>query len=41
VRFVVPLKVTPGDLSDIAAAMPPGAASGMRYPEEMMRLINL
>ena len=37
----VDLKITPSDLSDIAAAMPPGAASGMRYPEEMMRLVNL
>ena len=34
------LKITPSDLSDIAASMPPGAASGMRYPEEMMRLVN-
>jgi hypothetical protein len=34
------LKITPSDLSDIAASMPPVAASGMRYPEEMMRLVN-
>jgi aryl-alcohol dehydrogenase-like predicted oxidoreductase len=37
----VDLNITPSDLSDIAAVMPPGAASGMRYPEEMMRLVNL
>ena len=37
----VDLKITPSDLSDIAAVMPPGAASGLRYPEEMMRLVNL
>jgi aryl-alcohol dehydrogenase-like predicted oxidoreductase len=37
----VDLDITQSDLSDIAAAMPPGAASGMRYPEEMMRLVNL
>lgn len=35
------LNITPSDLSDIAAVMPPGAASGMRYPEEMMRMVNL
>jgi aryl-alcohol dehydrogenase-like predicted oxidoreductase len=37
----VDLNLTQGDLSHIAAAMPPGAASGMRYPEEMMRMVNL
>lgn len=37
----VDLNITQSDLSDIAASMPPGAASGMRYPEEMMRLVNL
>ena len=37
----VDLNITPSDLSDIAAVMPPGAASGMRYPEEMMRMVNL
>jgi len=37
----VGLTITPSDLSDITAAMPPGAASGMRYPEEMMRMVNL
>jgi aryl-alcohol dehydrogenase-like predicted oxidoreductase len=37
----VELDITQSELSDIAAAMPPGAASGMRYPEEMMRMVNL
>ncbi|MGD9073071.1 MAG: aldo/keto reductase, partial [Desulfobacterales bacterium] len=37
----VDLDISQSDLSDIAAAMPPGAASGTRYPEEMMRLVNL
>ncbi|MGW8187669.1 MAG: aldo/keto reductase, partial [Desulfobacterales bacterium] len=37
----VDLTISQTDLSAIAAAMPPGAASGMRYPEEMMRLVNL
>jgi aryl-alcohol dehydrogenase-like predicted oxidoreductase len=37
----VDLDITQSDLSAIAAAMPPGVASGMRYPEEMMRLVNL
>jgi aryl-alcohol dehydrogenase-like predicted oxidoreductase len=35
------VKLTKRDLSDIESAMPPGAASGMRYPEAMMRLVNL
>ena len=33
--------LTEKDLSDIESAMPPGAASGMRFPEAMMRLVNL
>ncbi len=37
----VDLELTPSDLSDIAAVMPPGAASGLRYPEEMMRMVSL
>lgn len=37
----VDFNLTPSDLFDIAAAIPPGAASGTRYPEEMMRLVNL
>ena len=35
------IKLTKSDLSDINTAMPPGAASGMRYPEAMMHLINI
>ena len=35
------VKLTKKDLSDIQSAMPPGAASGTRFPEAMMRLINL
>jgi aryl-alcohol dehydrogenase-like predicted oxidoreductase len=35
------VKLTERDLSDIESAMPPGAASGMRFPEAMMRLVNL
>jgi aryl-alcohol dehydrogenase-like predicted oxidoreductase len=35
------IKLTESDLSDIESAMPPGAVSGMRYPEAMMRLVNL
>jgi aryl-alcohol dehydrogenase-like predicted oxidoreductase len=35
------VELTKSDLSDIESAMPPGAASGMRYPEAMMRLVNL
>ncbi len=37
----VDLELSPGDLAGIDAAMPPGAASGLRYPEEMMRMVNL
>jgi aryl-alcohol dehydrogenase-like predicted oxidoreductase len=35
------VELTKSDLSEIDSAMPPGAASGMRYPEAMMRLVNL
>jgi aryl-alcohol dehydrogenase-like predicted oxidoreductase len=35
------VKLMESDLSDIESAMPPGAVSGMRYPEAMMRLLNL
>ena len=37
----VRVELTERDLSDIESAMPPGAASGMRFPEAMMRLVNL
>jgi len=33
--------LTKRDLSDIESAMPSGAASGMRFPDAMMRLVNL
>jgi aryl-alcohol dehydrogenase-like predicted oxidoreductase len=35
------VKLTEIDLSDIESAMPPGAVSGMRQSEAMMRLVNL
>ena len=35
------VELTESDLSNIESAMPPGAVSGMRYPEAMMRLLNL
>ena len=35
------IKLTERDLSDIESAMPPGAVSGMRYSEAVMRLVNL
>jgi aryl-alcohol dehydrogenase-like predicted oxidoreductase len=37
----VDVELTESDLSNIESAMPPGAVSGMRYPEAMMRLLNL
>lgn len=37
----VDLELSQSDLGDMAAVMPPGAASGLRYPEEMMRMVNL
>ena len=35
------VELTESDFSSIESAMPPGAVSGMRYSEEMMRLVNL
>jgi aryl-alcohol dehydrogenase-like predicted oxidoreductase len=35
------VELTKSDLSDIESAVPPGAASGARYPEAMMRFVNL
>jgi aryl-alcohol dehydrogenase-like predicted oxidoreductase len=32
--------LTPGELADIDALLPPGAAAGARYPEQAMRSIN-
>jgi aryl-alcohol dehydrogenase-like predicted oxidoreductase len=34
------VRLTPDDLARIAAVMPPGAASGLRYPEAMMRVVG-
>ena len=36
----VDLKVTPDDLRRLSEVFPSGAASGLRYPEHMMKLIN-
>jgi aryl-alcohol dehydrogenase-like predicted oxidoreductase len=36
----VDLKLTPDDLRRLGEVFPSGAASGMRYPEHMMNLIN-
>ena len=35
------IELTPEDLAAIDAVLPPGAASGDRYPETSMRLVNL
>lgn len=37
----VNVELTERDLADLDAAMPPGAATGLRYPEAMMRAVNL
>jgi diketogulonate reductase-like aldo/keto reductase len=37
----VNVELTERDLADLDAAMPPDAAAGLRYPEAMMRAINL
>ena len=34
------VKLSDAELAEIAAAMPPGAAAGSRYPESMMHLVN-
>jgi aryl-alcohol dehydrogenase-like predicted oxidoreductase len=34
------VELSPADLEEIAAALPPGAASGPRYPEAHMRAVN-
>ena len=36
----VDLKLTPDDLRRLNEVFPSGAASGSRYPEHMMNLIN-
>lgn len=35
------VKLAEAELAEVEAAMPPGAASGLRYPETVMRVINL
>jgi len=35
------VELTESDFSNIESAMPPAAVGGMRYSEEMMRLVNL
>ena len=34
------IRLTPAELERIDAALPPGAAAGMRYPEQGMRTVN-
>jgi aryl-alcohol dehydrogenase-like predicted oxidoreductase len=34
------IKLMPVDLEEISAAVPPGAATGMRYPEQAMQAVN-
>jgi len=34
------VELTPSDLKEISAAMPPGAAAGARYPEPAMQALN-
>jgi aryl-alcohol dehydrogenase-like predicted oxidoreductase len=35
------VELTPGDREELASALPPGAASGLRYPEAGMRALSL
>lgn len=35
------VRLTAADLAEIDSVMPRGAASGLRYPEAMMRMVNL
>ena len=35
------ISLTPGELQSLDEAAPPGFASGARYPDEMMRFLNL
>jgi aryl-alcohol dehydrogenase-like predicted oxidoreductase len=35
------IKLTPEDLAALDAVLPPGAASGARYPERSLQLVNL
>jgi aryl-alcohol dehydrogenase-like predicted oxidoreductase len=34
------IELTPADLKEISVAAPPGAATGMRYPEPAMQAVN-
>jgi hypothetical protein len=34
------IELTPADLKEISAAAPPGAATGLRYPEPAMQAVN-
>jgi aryl-alcohol dehydrogenase-like predicted oxidoreductase len=36
----VDIRLSPQELDRIDRAMPPGAAAGMRYPEQGMRTVN-
>ena len=40
-RAALDIRLTESDLSELASAMPPGAVTGLRQPEAMMRLVNL
>jgi len=37
----VEIELTPDELAQIDAVAPKGAASGTRYPEEMMKMVGL
>jgi aryl-alcohol dehydrogenase-like predicted oxidoreductase len=37
---VLNIELTPADLKEISAAVPPGAAAGLRYPEPAMHAVN-
>jgi aryl-alcohol dehydrogenase-like predicted oxidoreductase len=34
------VELTPAEIKEISSAMPPGAATGMRYPEASMQAVN-
>ena len=36
----VDVSLTPAERAELAAVFPPDAAAGLRYPEEMMRLVD-
>jgi aryl-alcohol dehydrogenase-like predicted oxidoreductase len=37
---VLNVELTPAEIEEISSAMPPGAATGMRYPEASMQAVN-